>query len=76
MRDPSLATLGYDPVDGQLVHHEVRSILLFLNAQGLVNSLERPNGGSSVPHRFFAVSVLGSPPKGDRLSDHGIGTQQ
>jgi hypothetical protein len=72
LRDPSLETAHYDSDDGDLLHHEVRSLLHKLNASGLVRSLENPHGGQKIPYRFFAVSALGESPRGEILHARGI----
>jgi hypothetical protein len=66
------ASVGYDDNDGRLVDLEVRSLLLKLNAQKLVVSLEQPSSCRPVPHRYFAVSVLGHAPRADGLNPLGI----
>lgn len=72
LRDPSLGRLGYDEADGALLDQEVRSLLLRLNAGGLINALERPTNGNVLAHRYFAVSALGEFALRDRVSDRGI----
>lgn len=72
MRDPGIGPGGYDADDGELLHLEVRSLLQRLHAGSLVTSLERPNSGIPVVHRFFAVSALGDWPVGEALSKRGI----
>lgn len=64
--------IGYDEDDGVLVNEEVRSLLLKLGAEPLVISLEHPPSGQLVPHRFFVVSALGHPPRGEALNRRGI----
>lgn len=72
MRDPGIGSGRYDADDGELLHLEVRSLLQRLNAGPLVTSLERPNSGIAVTHRFFAVSALGESPNGESLHARGI----
>lgn len=69
-RDPEAA--GFDAADAELLHLEVRSLLQRLHAGAMVNSLENPNSGLPIRHRFFAVSALGGSPNGESLSDRGI----
>lgn len=71
-RDPSLESGAYDKNDGELLSLEVRSLLDKLGAQSFVLSLEQSSGGRGLPHRYFAVSVLGESPDGDSLSKYGI----
>lgn len=71
MRDPGLGA-GYDEDDGELLHHEVRSLLQRLGAGPLVTALERPNAGYPLNHRFFAISALGESPNGEALHLRGI----
>jgi hypothetical protein len=60
-------------LDGELVHEEVRSLLLKLEAGPFVATVERRAGGGRPDgHRFFAVSALGEPPAGQDLSARGI----
>jgi hypothetical protein len=65
-RDPGAAC----PEDSEQLHEEVRSLLIKLRANSLVNQVER--AGARSGHRFFAVSALGGAPRGKRLSPRGI----
>lgn len=71
MRD-SFAARYYDDRDGQLMHEEVRSLLLRLNGGSIVAGVENPSSGVRLPHRYFAVSSLGQAPIGNRLNPRGI----
>lgn len=69
-RGPAAAT---DVHDGELLHEEVRSLLLKLEAKPFVAAVElRAGGGRPGGHRFFAVSALGEAPDGEELSVRGI----
>ncbi len=57
--------------DGEQLHEEVRSLLIKLEANALVRTVERA-AGQSDRHRFFAVSALGDAPKGKSLTPQGI----
>lgn len=68
-RDPG--PLGHvDPLDGALLHEEVRSLLIRLGQGQLVSRLEAV--GRRGGYRFFALSALGDPPRGQSLSARGI----
>jgi len=71
-RDPGINAWSYDPVDGDLLHEEVRSLLNKLNAQRFVNTLASANQRSAREYRFFAVSALGDHVIGDKLHPRGI----
>lgn len=71
LRDPSGAT-HYDDDDGELLHEEVRSLLLRLHAGPIVAAVESRSQESQLQHRFFVVSALGAPHTGNRLSSRGI----
>lgn len=71
-RDPSLDPAGYQEIDGQLLHLEVRSMLQRLHAGPIVTAIENPTSGVPLPHRFFAVSALGESPNGESLHSRGI----
>jgi len=71
-RDPGILTTAYDRVDGELLHHEVRSLLHLLHAQRFVNSLASPHDGAARNYRFFTVSALGDAAQGDKLHPRGI----
>jgi hypothetical protein len=62
-----------DPDDGDLLHEEIRSLLLKLDAGPFVATVERrAGGGRPGGHRFFAVSALGESPDGEDLNARGI----
>lgn len=67
-RDPSLQSRGYDHNDGLLLHHEVLSLLHQLNSEALSHTLDEHADN----YRYFALSALGSHPKGDQLAAGGI----
>jgi len=69
LRDPSLDAGTYDKVDGELLSLEVESLLHKLGAQDFVFAIE---GGRPIPHRYFAVSVLGESTDGESISKLGI----
>lgn len=71
-RDPSMASPKYDDDDGQLLHHEVRSLLEKLHAGPIVKTIENAGAGQRMEHRFFAVSALGESPVGAKLHSRGI----
>jgi hypothetical protein len=71
MRDSS-STWQYDEADGQLLHEEVRSLLLRLHGGSIVTGVENPSSGIRLPYRYFAVSSLGQPPIGNKLNPRGI----
>jgi hypothetical protein len=71
LRDTSDARL-YDDNDGQLLHEEVRSLLIRLNAGSMVAAVENPSTPTRLRHRFFVVSALGQPPTGQRIHARGI----
>lgn len=71
-RDPDPTGWRADPHDGELLHEEVRSLLHLLGAQSLLHALANPAGRGPIPHRFFAVSALGSSPDGAHLHEAGI----
>jgi hypothetical protein len=62
----------YDDADGQLLHEEVRSLLLRLHGSAIVTAVENPSTGVTLPHRYFVVSALGQPPVGNQLNPRGI----
>ncbi|WP_448852107.1 TRAFAC clade GTPase domain-containing protein [Corynebacterium sp. 335C] len=66
--------LDYDERDGMLLDAEIRSMLLRLRADDIVNTVEnlyRDDPGSEM-HRYFAVSALGAAPTGTHLHRNGI----
>ncbi|NMN95067.1 hypothetical protein [Antrihabitans stalactiti] len=71
LRDPSMS-VRYNDVDGELLHQEVRSLLLKLHAGPLVAAVENPTSGAPIPFRFFAVSALGDSPIGENIHSRGI----
>jgi hypothetical protein len=71
-RDPGIFQPRYDPVDGELLNLEVRSLLHLLGAQTFVNAMANPHRGRPYEHQFFAVSALGGSAKGEQLHAHGI----
>jgi hypothetical protein len=71
-RDPSDRALAYDTVDGDLLSAEIRSLILKLGGNGIVAQLENPSDKKPVRLQYFAVSVLGHSPRGDRLDGRGI----
>ena len=71
LRDTS-ASRAYDEGDGQLLHEEVRSLLLRLHGASIVTAVENPSSGVRLAHRYFVVSALGQPPVGNRLNARGI----
>lgn len=72
MRDEPDLTASYDAADGELLSEEVRSLLHRLDAADITFALQNPASGVRAQHRFFAVSVLGAAPEGQRLNEHGI----
>jgi hypothetical protein len=71
-RDPSTMGPAYDNSDGELLHHEVRSLMHRLHASPLVTAVETANAGRLLDHRFFAVSALGAQPNGKSQDPRGI----
>jgi len=71
LRDTSDAQ-HYDDAGGRLLHEEVRSLLMRLNAGSMVAAVENPSTGMRLAHRYFVVSSLGQPPGGNRLPARGI----
>lgn len=70
MREPASGDdLG---ADRQLLHHEVKSLLLRMGATEMVNKIENPHMGISGEHMYFALSALGYAPVGDQVSSLGI----
>nr|WP_296779069.1 hypothetical protein [Rhodococcus sp. (in: high G+C Gram-positive bacteria)] len=72
LRDPSMNGERYDENDGQLLHHEARSLLLKLHSGPLVAAVENRGDGNTVPVRFFTVSALGDSPIGENVHSRGI----
>jgi hypothetical protein len=80
MRNPGAAflrdrgpTARLDLHDERLLHEEIRSLLLKLEATPFVASIERrAGGGRPGGHRYFAVSALGEAPDGQDLNPRGI----
>ena len=71
LRDTSTSR-QYDDVDGQLLHEEVRSLLLRLHGSAIVTAVENPSTGVPLLHRYFVVSALGQPPVGNQLNARGV----
>lgn len=71
-RDPGVFGLGYDRVDGDLLHQEVYSLLALLHAQRFTNALAPVHERHVRDHRFFTVSALGESAVGDKLHPRGI----
>lgn len=53
----------YDETDGQLLHEEVRSLLLRLHGGSILAAVENPATGVRLQSRNFVVSALGHPPR-------------
>ncbi|MGP6174656.1 TRAFAC clade GTPase domain-containing protein [Corynebacterium sp. A21] len=72
-RDSAPLTEAFDRNTSALLDLEVRSLLSCLGATELLNQLNIPMMGTE-PYFFscFAVSALGAPPEGDRISRTGI----
>jgi hypothetical protein len=62
----------YDDSDLELLHEEVRSLLLRLHGGSIVAAVESRSTSSQLTHRYFVVSALGQPHTGDRLNSRGI----
>lgn len=72
-RESAALDQPFDAQGNQLLHLEVRSLLKCLDAAQLLNQLERPLfGARGYDYQCFAVSALGAPPEGDRVSRTGI----
>ena len=63
---------GPNPHDAELLHEEVRSLLLLLEANTFVAAVERSMFHRPEGWRYFAVSALGESPNGDVLHSRGI----
>lgn len=63
---------NYDDHDSQLLHYEVESLLIKLDAKTLVNSFNNYFGRNLHRCRYFATSALGAPPKGSHIQETGI----
>lgn len=74
LRDSATFSSGsaYDDADGQLLHEEVRSLLLRLGGGSIVNAVENPANGMVLRHRYFVASALGQAPVGNQLNPRGI----
>ncbi|WP_062530250.1 hypothetical protein [Demequina rhizosphaerae] len=68
VRDTRLDGLHYDDADGSLLTAELESLMTLLDAKDFLLHVD----SIGVEHRYFAVSVLGSSPKGNTLSEMGI----
>lgn len=62
----------YNDLDGKLLHEEVRSLLIKLNAGSMVAAVENPATQMHLDRRYFVASALGQPPSGQRLHARGI----
>ncbi|QGU08344.1 hypothetical protein COCCU_12220 [Corynebacterium occultum] len=72
-RDSAPLDQPFDKGASTLLDLEIRSLLSCLGANELLNQLNIPLMGShTYPFRCFAVSALGAPPEGDRVSRTGI----
>jgi hypothetical protein len=67
-RDPSMRTPHFDQVDGDLLHYEVAALLEEFGASRVAHFLSMHAPRS----RYFAVSALGAPPRGEMLHAGGI----
>ena len=63
---------NYDDHDSHLLHFEVESLLVKLDAKTLVNSINNYFGRDPQKCRYFATSALGAPPKGSHIQETGI----
>lgn len=66
--------LDYSAVDARLLDDEIRSMLLRMGADHLINTIDRYYGaGTGNPRpRYCAVSALGAAPRGTHLDRSGI----
>lgn len=72
-RESTLLGQPFDTESSYLLHLEVQSLLKCLDATQLLNQLAVPLFGTdSYPYHCYAVSALGAPPEGDRISRIGI----
>lgn len=72
-RDSAPLDEAFDRDASILLDLEIRSLLSCLGANELLNQLNIPlSGAHPYPFRCFAVSALGAPPEGDRVSRTGI----
>ncbi|WP_394285712.1 hypothetical protein [Corynebacterium sp.] len=63
----------FDTENSFLLHLEVESLLQCLDATQMLNQLNTPLfGQKNYPYHCYAVSALGAPPEGDRVSRIGI----
>lgn len=63
----------YNRVDQDLLNIEIRSMLMWLQAQRLVYTIDsRYTGQPPSSYRFFATSALGAAPQGSHLHRSGI----
>ncbi|QIX27205.1 hypothetical protein ncot_11795 [Nocardioides sp. JQ2195] len=67
-RDPSMRTPTYDTVDGDLLHHEIDSLLRMVSGNRVDNVLRNAAG----VYRYFAVSSLGAASDGQSINTSGI----
>lgn len=71
-RDPGLLTEQYNEDDGQLLHHEVQSLLQKLEAPPALRTMINPDTGRRYDHRYFAVSALGDSPLNPHFNPMGF----
>ncbi len=72
-RESAALDQSFDFDGAGLLHLEVQSLLQCLDAPQLLNQLSTPLfGQTGYPYRCYAVSALGAPPEGDRISRIGI----
>lgn len=63
----------FDAGNSHLLHLEVNSLLQCLDATQMINQLQTPLFGTrGYSYQCYAVSALGAPPEGDRVSRIGI----
>jgi len=71
-RDPGALRMGFDRGDADLLHEEVRSLLMLLQAERFTSALAPAHQKRVREHRFFSVSALGDSVVGDKLHPRGI----
>lgn len=72
-RESAALDQPFDVQNSYLLHLEVESLLRCLDATQLLNQLRIPLfGQDTYPYHCYAVSALGAPPEGDRISRIGI----
>lgn len=63
----------YSVSDTNLLHEEIRAMLMSLGAREMFNVLEQPLFGEGPHHyRCYAVSSLGASPSGENISNSGL----